>query len=75
MMFFALSNSDVMSLILSLNWKGKRSLLSPSSLELGIEEIKHADGVKKILEQLDKLYLQDTNQSAHLACQIFEELN
>ena len=44
-----------------------------TALDLEIEEIKHADGIKKHLEWLDKLYLQDTNQSAYLACQTFEE--
>ena len=36
-------------------------------------EIKHEDGVKRILKQLDKLYLQDTNQSTYLAYQTLEE--
>ena len=44
-----------------------------AALELEIEEIKHADGIKRILKWLDKLYLQDTNQSAYLAYQTFKK--
>ena len=53
------------SLYLSLKGKARETALE-------IDEIKKETGVQKILEPLEKLYLQDTNQSAYLAYQKFE---
>ena len=55
------------SLYLSLTGKAREA-----ALELDIAVISKDDGLEKILERLDKLYLQDTNQSAYLAYQEFE---
>ena len=43
-----------------------------AALELDIAVISKDDGLEKISEPLDKLYLQDTNQAAYLAYQEFE---
>ncbi|CAB4011760.1 Hypothetical predicted protein [Paramuricea clavata] len=55
------------SLYLSLSGKAREA-----ALEIDIEELKKDTGVQTILERLDKLYLQDTNQSAYIAYQNFE---
>ncbi len=55
------------SLYLSLTGRAREA-----ALELDIGDISKDDGVEKILQRLDKLYLQDTNQSAYLAYQEFE---
>lgn len=57
------------SLYLSLKGKAREA-----ALEIDIDEIKKETGVQTILEQLDKLYLQDTNQSAYIAYQNFRDL-
>ena len=43
-----------------------------AALELDLEDLKKDTGVQTILDRLDKLYLQDINQSAYLAYQKFE---
>ena len=55
------------SLYLSLTGRAREA-----ALELDIGDISKDDGVEKILQRLDKLYLQDTNQSEYLAYQEFE---
>lgn len=55
------------SLYLSLQGKAREA-----ALELDLEDLKKDTGVQTILDRLDKLYLQDTNQSAYLAYQKFE---
>ena len=54
------------SLYLSLTGKAKEAVL-----ELNIDFICKEDDLEKILERLDKLYLQDINQSTYLAYQEF----
>ena len=54
---------------LYLSLKGKSR---EAALEIDIEQIKGADGVKLILQRLDKLFLEDTTQTAYLAYQTFE---
>ena len=51
------------------SFKGKAKT---AALELDIEDIKKDDGVDTILKRLDKLYLQETSQSAYLAYHEFE---
>ena len=55
------------SLYLSLSGKAREA-----ALEIDLEELKKDTGVQTILDRLDKLYLQDTNQSAYIAYQNFE---
>ena len=55
------------ALYLSLKGKAREA-----ALEIDIDQIKGANGVKAILDKLDKLFLEDTNQSAYLAYQKFE---
>ena len=40
-----------------------------AALELDLDDIKKDNGVQIILDRLDRLYLQDTNQSAYIAYQ------
>ena len=42
-------------------------------LELEIDQLNHANGVDKVLENLDTLYLKDKLQSAYQMCDNFEK--
>ena len=55
------------TLYLSLKGKAREA-----ALEIDIDQIKGAYGVKAILDKLDKLFLEDANHSAYLAYQKFE---
>ncbi|XP_057296098.1 uncharacterized protein LOC130625028 [Hydractinia symbiolongicarpus] len=52
---------------------GLRGKAKESVLELDIEQISAATGVKAITNRLDKIYLKDENQTAYLAYETFEK--
>ena len=56
-----------LSLYLSLSGKAKKA-----ALKIDLEKLKKDTGIQTILERLDKLYLEDINQSACIAYQTFE---
>ena len=53
---------------LSMHGKARELLL-----ELEIDQLNHANGVDKVLENLDTLYLKDKLQSAYQMCDNFEK--